>query len=299
VRIGSTLFLLAAAALPACSAAGSAPEPREITFQVADAETRRTLASVRYESTSSMDMDTWVAFRIPRVRPRAATIDRDVDLPIDAPTPARNGPTAPAPVQNQPADASPPSLYGKDLLSENGTIVYAIDISSSMAWDSQPFTRPDGSAAVGCRLDRAKAELTRSIMSLPKTLEFDVLAFDCSVYLWRNDLTPADEANKQRATEWLNQLQPQGATGTGPAVAEALSIGQTKLVVLLTDGAPNCGAGDGKGSHECRMAHRAMISACNTNHAVIHVFGICATGDMRNFCMEVAADSGGSFTFVP
>lgn len=229
------------------------------------------------------------------------TVEKDIDLPVEQPAVSTEKPKPPAPPDPPPPSTTdqPPSIYGKDLQSENGTIFYVIDISGSMAWDHQPFAKPDGSTGNGCRLDRAKVELTKSVLSLPKTFKFNMLAFDCSVYFWQQSLVAADDANKNSAIGWINGLRPQGATGTGPAVVQALATGGSKLVVLLTDGGPNCGAGDGHGGHTCRQAHRTMIAAANSGHAVINVFGISASGDMKTFCMEVASDAGGSYIDVP
>jgi Mg-chelatase subunit ChlD len=72
----------------------------------------------------------------------------------------------------------------------------------------------------------------------------------------------------------------------------ALADKENRSVVLLTDGAPNCGASDIDG-------HRRMIRAHNTQGATINVFGIAASGTYRSFCQNVATDSGGSYFDVP
>ena len=79
-----------------------------------------------------------------------------------------------------------------------------------------------------------------------------------------------------------------------PAAATALALAEKSnmTVVLLTDGAPNCGANGASG-------HRRMISSANTQGASINVFGIAASGSYRAFCQGVAGDSGGSYFDVP
>jgi len=217
--------------------------------------------------------------------PKVATPTPTPPTPPDPPTPVTN-------------PQQPPTIYGKDLKSENGTVFYVIDISGSMGWDVGQYTTPDGKTATGCRLDRAKSELTKSVLSLPQNFKFNMLSYDCGTYPWMGSMVPADAGNKNAAVGWISQLQPQGATGTGPAGAAGLSDRQNKLMVLLTDGAPNCGAGDESGDQGCMDAHRAMIDQGNTQHAVINVFGIGATGDFKAFCMAVASDNAGSYTDV-
>jgi len=225
----------------------------------------------------------------------------DIDLPMDKPDVHGTKITvAPTPKPKDPSDngGKPPTIYGHDLKSKNNTIFYVIDISGSMGWDYGQYTTPDGQTASGCRLDRAKAELTKSVMSLPANFKFNMLSYDCDVYQWMPNMVPADDADKQAAFGWINQLQPQGATGTGPATSAGLADKNNMLVVLLTDGAPNCGAGDESGDQGCMDAHRAMIRQNNTQNAVINVFAIGATGDFEGFCQGVASDNGGSCTDV-
>jgi len=192
--------------------------------------------------------------------------------------------------------ADGPSFYGTPIRSESSTVCYVIDISGSMGWDMGQYTSPDGTAQTGCRLDRVKAELVKSIVALPPDWRFDVIAYDCGTYLWQKTLVAATDVNKQAAITWVQALQPQGATGTGPAVSTALALDpELKLVVLLTDGAPNCGAGDSSGDGSCTDAHRKLIAQANKQHAVIDVFGIGATGVFKDFCLGVAQDSGGVY----
>ena len=74
-------------------------------------------------------------------------------------------------------------------------------------------------------------------------------------------------------------------------MVEALGIDPGTHVVLLTDGAPNCGAPGFNG-------HRTMISGANRGGATIDVFGIMTWGRTMRFCQQVAGDSGGRFVDV-
>jgi len=223
---------------------------------------------------------------------------KGLDLPIQDPNIAEDDPTKGPPIEhgpvgNDPRDEPPPILYGEEIDSQVDKIVYVIDVSGSMGEDNAPYTKADGTIAIGNRIDRAKAELTKSVSSLPKNFQFDMVSYDCGVYLWKNSLVDANDANKATAIAWISALVPLDATATGPATARALGLDRTNLsVVLLTDGMPNCGANDANG-------HRYMIRAANSQRAVINVFGIAASGSYRQFCQDVAADSGGSYYDVP
>jgi hypothetical protein len=226
----------------------------------------------------------------------AGTTPTDIDLPLTEP--AYTGdpvkpPPADDPTGDDPRDEPPPTIYGEEIDSETSTIIYVIDISGSMDWDEQSYTTFEGRRGNGTRMERAKAELMRSISALSRNFKFNCIAYDCGTYQWQRELKTADDGNKASALGWTRALQPQGATGTGPATALALGEDRTnKSVVLLTDGAPNCGANDMNG-------HRSMIRAANSQRANITVFGIAASGSYRSFCQQVASDSGGSYFDVP
>lgn len=227
--------------------------------------------------------------------PGAPAANSTLDLPMAPPV----APVVPQPVapeedddDDDPRDTPPPTIYGEEIDSENDTIFYVLDISCSMGWDSQSYTTLDGSTRRGPRIDRAKAELARSISGLGDNFMFNVIAYDCGTRQWQRNMVEADAGNKSSAIGWIMGQSPTGATGTGPATALALANKDNMAVVLLTDGAPNCGASGASG-------HRSMISSANTQGATINVFGIAASGSYRAFCQSVASDSGGSYFDVP
>jgi hypothetical protein len=219
-----------------------------------------------------------------------------LDLPVEAPVYGTAPPPAPGeqgqPDEEDPRDEPPPVIYGEEIDSETDSIYYVLDISGSMYSDPQSFIDLDGSRQIGDRIDRAKCELIRSIQGLSQNFSFNVIAYDCGMLRWSEAMQEATAGNKAAATIWVISLWPGGATGTGPATALALADKENKSVVLLTDGAPNCGANDIEG-------HRSMIRIHNTQRATINVFGIAASGSYRMFCQNVASDSGGSYFDVP
>jgi hypothetical protein len=205
----------------------------------------------------------------------------DLDLPIlpEHYDPTKKPPEPPkSDTGDDPRDEPGPVFYGEEIESENDTICYVVDLSGSM--------RRFG------RIERARRELEKSINGLSPNVRFNVVAYACSVKSWKPGLVPASEANKAAAIAWTAALQPSGGTGTGPATALALNDKQCQAVALLTDGAPNCGADDAE-------AHRKMINTANSQRATVNVFGVDAAGPYRDFCLDIAGDSGGSYYDVP
>jgi hypothetical protein len=137
-------------------------------------------------------------------------------------------------------------------------------------------------------------ECIKSIQALPKEFEFNVFAFDCGLRRWSASKQKADPGPKASAVSWVGHLSTGDATGTGPAVATALSDKANFTVVLLSDGAPNCPFyGD-----EIRQTLN-MILAADTQRAAIHCFGIACYGEFEQFMRDVASRTGGRYYAVP
>ena len=130
------------------------------------------------------------------------------------------------------------------------------------------------------------------MLGLDRSMEFNLHMYDCAVTSWQRTLQPATTSLVQDAQNWVQQIVATGATGTGVAVAEALRDPAIMTVILITDGAPNCGASGAAG-------HLAMIQNANVQGAEIHTFGIAASGSYRQFLQDVAATSGGIYVDVP
>src|SRR3990167_1045907 len=155
----------------------------------------------------------------------AQDVEYDLDLPVDGTlrrkevkkpiTISTTTPEAPEPPIQE--DEKQPTIYGTEIKAEGRSIYFVIDISGSMGMELGPFTGINGQVTNGNRLDRAKAELTKAISSLPESFLFGALAYDCDLYSWSLELKPADATNKTKATAWVNSLQPLGGTGTGDA----------------------------------------------------------------------------------
>lgn len=232
-----------------------------------------------------------------------------MDLPVVPPslgsaTPAAGGLNGPGLRDfddadgRDPTDTPPPVFYGEELPLDHEAIVYVIDRSCSMSWKTGEYV--DENEAIqkgGSRLDRAKAELKRSIKSLPENFKFNVVIFgSCVETLW-SEVRAADPSNKKLAMAWADTIKTQGWTNAGLATQTALADKSVKSVVLLSDGSPNyidCA----ELLEKSPTFHREMIRAANTQGAQIHTFGVDPTANARAFLQGVAADSGGTYSEV-
>lgn len=213
----------------------------------------------------------------------------EIDLPIGAP---QDGYSMEWEDDDPPDEDDGPSLYDEDLPTETDSLIYVIDISGSMDWGNSSYTGLDGNPTSGTKLDRAKVELIRSVGQLTDDFEFNVVAYDCNMRRWAPARQKADAGNKTSAAQWVGGLSAGGATGTGPATALALGDKENYTVILLSDGAPNCGASGTSG-------HLSMIAGANTQGATIHTFGIAATGQFEAFLRTIADTTGGRYYPVP
>ncbi|MCW8138893.1 MAG: VWA domain-containing protein [Planctomycetota bacterium] len=245
---------------------------------------------------SDLDLPVMVPVYDPNPKPKPShTIPGDF-----MPPPPRDFPLPPRPDGGDPRDEPPPVFFGEEIDSNTNSIIYVIDNSGSMTLSVEPFTDETGEVVRnGNRLDRAKAELRRSISSLPDTFFFNVIFYDeCTLSCWSNKQR-ATSANKQYAFSWIAGVQPAGWTNTGMAVSQALRDKDNRSIVLLSDGSPNF--------LDCAMhyvgtfdQHRDLIRNENTQGATINAFGIGIASDIdaRSFMLAVAADNRGSYVEV-
>lgn len=241
-----------------------------------------------------------------------------LDLPIEVPVYApqtMNGGTMPVPPdftlprplppdtpppKDDPRDEPPPIFFGEEIDAQTDSVIYVIDNSGSMTLSVEPFIDENGRiVSTGNRLDRAKAELRRSITSLPESFRFNVIFYDeCTMSCWAQKQKATPE-NKAYAFSWIAQVQPDGWTNTGMAVAQALRDKDNTAIVLLSDGAPNF--------LDCSMnyvgtfqQHLDLIRNENTQGAVVNAFGIGIASDIdaRSFMLQLAAENRGSYVEI-
>jgi len=222
--------------------------------------------------------------------PAAPAAASGYDLPIGGALEVDEDPPAPEPEED---DA--PRFFDEDIPTTSQSVIYVVDRSSSMSLPARTFTGLDGEpVSDGTRLDMVKVELTRSIRTLSDNFSFNIVIYSECVDSWRPARVDATPAAKTAAIAWVNSITPWGWTNTGGATSRALLDRDNKVVMLLSDGAPNfldC-AQTYVGDFE---THRRMIRSANTQAAVVHGFGIGLDPETRAFMMQVAADNGGSF----
>ncbi len=213
----------------------------------------------------------------------AAAAGSGADLPVEGPVEGVEEPV-------EPVEEPGPTFFGEPIPTRGESLIYVIDQSGSMGWDTMIFTGLDGNPQVGNRLDRAKVELIRSIQTLPESFVFNIIAYDCEMRRWAPARQLATPAAKASAIGWVNGLRPGGATGTGPAVALALQERDNRTVVLLSDGDPNCPYDD-----DWIPNHLQCILSANQQGAAVHCFGINAYGAFEQFLRDVATRTGGVY----
>jgi hypothetical protein len=218
----------------------------------------------------------------------------DMDLPVAPPSGKINPkPDLPEPPPEPPEpEEDPPEFAGEPIPSSNSTLVYVIDVSCSMSIGVGPYVDDEGNTTTGKnRLDRAKAEIRRSIRDLPKNFKFNIIDYDCTMMRWKRKKQLASVPNKLSAIGYVDAMRIRGGTGTGFAVALGLADKEVKSLILLTDGYPGCYGGD------AFNRHAQMIKAANTQNAIITVFGVgaAAYGPAGAFCKRIARENGGNF----
>ena len=139
--------------------------------------------------------------------------------------------------------------HSKDML-------FLVDISGSMLEKADAAAAKylgEGAEVKGdTRLDFVKAELIRTIKSLPATAKFDIITFAEEATLWRGAQTPADEKGKKAAVGFIERLKANGGTNLYGALT--LAYGKLKqdtanyphdrnpdTIFLLSDGMPTLG----------------------------------------------------------
>ena len=180
-------------------------------------------------------------------------------------------------------------IFGTTLPAPSGSVVYVVDVSGTMAWTFGTYVDRFGATVSGSRLDLEKDRVIDSIDGLAASMLFNVIAFDCTTYTWAPaGMQVASAANKADAAAWVDALAPLGGTGTGPAVREALREESNRTILLVSDGLASCG-GLGTAGHLCD------ILAANPQEATIHTFGVQTFGEYRQFLVDLAEETGGTY----
>jgi uncharacterized protein YegL len=171
-----------------------------------------------------------------------------------------------------------PSYYGIPINAKK--VIFIIDTSGSMK---------------GQRIINARKELIRTIDELPTSTSFNLVGFNSELSVWNSKLVTASPEVKTKATKWINQQDPEGATFTYDALKATLDQ-QPEAVYLLTDGEPTGGT---------FVAPDAILDAIRqTNRyrrTTIHVIGVNPgpeDGVFSQFMKNLAAQNWGQYRRV-
>lgn len=192
------------------------------------------------------------------------------------------------------------SFYG--LKTESKHIIFVLDISGSMGEHS-------GKDAGGrYRIDVAKEEIKKAIRSLTSeesdergVSSFNIVVYAADVRVFKEGkMIPATKKNKEKAFEWIDELEAIGATNIFDALEQAfLIIGTRKAkkqlekgadtIFLMTDGQPN------RGKITAPPLIRQEIAKMNRDRRItINTIGV-GDGHAYEFLEKLAAENDGEY----
>jgi len=150
-------------------------------------------------------------------------------------------------------------FYG--IRTQTKRVLYVIDMSGSMKKEVEDLSRKgpitgkketDMPVEGKTRWEVARNELKRAIGNLSSKTEFTIIFFNHSIQPWKTEMIPATPANKKEVFEFVDKIDPRGATYTLGALRQAFALagaevskGSTKregpkvdTIFLLSDGGP-------------------------------------------------------------
>jgi hypothetical protein len=150
----------------------------------------------------------------------------------------------------------------------------------------------------GRGIDQARGHLSRTILDLPSTYAFDVVAFHQNVLPFAGGLVPAHPLVKHRALAWLGALETISYTNLYDAVETAFGYGgigpravdePTRLdaVFLLSDGEPNRG--------RYRTEDRVVEALAALSRGRVPIHAVAAGEEVFPLLGRVARATGGRF----
>lgn len=199
---------------------------------------------------------------------------------------------------------------------DSDKLIFIIDVSGSMEKKDVPLEKPEKdeprSRRTGVkqreekkdvdpeklpvtrqRLYRVKAELTRTIKSLPQNVFFTIVAFNHGIHFLdpkNPQLIQATPGNISRAVNWVGKLKAEGETWTD-TVFERLfeKIPDFDTVIFLSDGMPYRNESLDKAQVRQDIKTMNRFQKCR-----IHTIGFYQSGkNLRTFLEQIARDNDG------
>lgn len=209
------------------------------------------------------------------------------------------------------------TFYGLEVVSKR--VIFILDRSGSMAEPTE--WKPETDVASGApggggkpekvgdrKIDVARYELKRAIQGLSEDTKFNVIFYSHDYQIWVEDaLEFATPANKKKAIEFVEKLEPEGQTNIFDPTEKAFLLqdlkdpkakkgddlgafkGGVDTIYLMSDGLPNRGRiTDGNGICE-------KIKEMNRDRKlVIHTIAVGKGSDPK-FMERLAKENGGKF----
>jgi hypothetical protein len=242
----------------------------------------------------------------------------------------KKGEAKEAKTQERVAGEKKPVFFGTEVRSSR--LVFVIDVSGSMKMTDAP-DNPDDPEIVKklqdgepnpdlARIARARKELKTAIENLQPWQRFNVLTFSDAFKTWQQDLTPATDANKKSALDFVANLKEGGGTYTDDAFKRAFDMKEIDTIFFLSDGAPQkkvTNPGKQTEDHQrelMKVCYEIVKKETRFRHVTIHSFGLCGLGvwykkwgprppdlsldpqsvvPLREFMQELAKMTGGEF----
>lgn len=127
-------------------------------------------------------------------------------------------------------------FFGSEIFSRN--VVFVVDVSGSMTmYDEGDYDGHDVERQRE-RLFRSKKHVAGALKKLPRSANFNVIAFSNKVFSWQKTLQPATKGRVASAIKFVASLKANEATHTDDALKNAFRDLRVDTVILLSDGAP-------------------------------------------------------------
>jgi len=197
-------------------------------------------------------------------------------------------------------------------------VLYIIDMSGRMKKKveelkrSGPITgKKETDTPVGgkTRWEVAANELKRALRNLQRKTEFSIIFFNNSVQPWKREMIEVSRSTRQEAFEFIDRVQPRGATYTLGALRAAFAMagaevekGRTKsegpkidTIFLLSDGGPTDAKITGAQPMEPDPILEQVRQWNKEFGIVIHTVAVHTDEIGTYFLKQLAAQNGGHF----